>query len=78
MMVIPTKNLSDDAFFSHDVRVLIKSNLEVMKNQIRDFFKEFKEYEFASIEPDLINRQLVANNLYDNNFIEKLLEQPKK
>lgn len=78
LLVIPTEKLSEDAYFSHDVRVLKKDNLEKFKTQIRNFFKEFKGYQLASIEPEFVNQKLTAHNLYDDKFINALATPPKR
>ena len=78
VLVIQTEALATDAYFSHDVRILTKKNLDKLKKQIRDFFKEFNGYNFTSITPEFVNQKLAAHNLYNPDFIEKLLIKPKK
>lgn len=69
---------SNDAYFSHDVKILTKKNLEKIKTQIRSFFREFKGYKFSSLDPEFINQKLATHNLYNDSFIETLLVPPKK
>ena len=78
VMVIPTSRLAHDAYFSHNVGILLHENLQRFKNQVRDFFKEFKQYSLYSINPDLVNQKLIAHNLYDDSFFESFLVPPKK
>lgn len=78
VMVIPTSRLAHDAYFSHNVGILLRENLQRFKNQVRDFFKEFKQYSLHSINPDLVNQKLIAHNLYDDSFFESFLVPPKK
>ena len=78
VLVIPPEKLADDAYFSHNVKILTKKNLEKMKIQIRNFFKEFRGYKFSSLEPEFVNQKLAAHNLHDDSFIEALLVAPKK
>lgn len=78
VLVIPTNLLSNEAYFSHDISILTKGGLEKLKNQIRDFFKEFKKYRFSSIDPDFVNLQLTTHGLYDDLFIKKFITRAKK
>lgn len=78
LLVISTEKLSEDAYFSHDVRVLKKENLEELKSQIREFFKEFKGYQFASIDSDFINQKLAAHHLYDDSFLQAISIAPRR
>ena len=78
ILVITTEKLAKDAYFSHDTKVLIKTGLEKLKKQIRDFFKEFKKFDFSGLDADLVNQKLVAHNLHNDNFIQKFVVSPKK
>lgn len=78
ILVIHTEKLANDAYFSHDVKILTKKNLEKIKTQIRSFFREFKGYKFSSLDPEFINQKLATHNLYNDSFIETLLVPPKK
>ncbi len=78
ILVIPTEKLSSDAYFSHDVYILINRGLDSFKKQIREFFKEFKKFDFSSLDADLVNQKLVAHGLHDDNCITKVTDKPKK
>mgnify|MGYP003159605994 FL=1 len=73
LLVIPTERLATDAYFSHNIKVLEKKGLERLKKHIRDFFKEFKKFDFSSLDADLVNQKLVAHNLHNDNFIQKFV-----
>lgn len=78
ILVITTEKLAGDAYFSHDTNVLRKNGLDKLKKQIRDFFKEFKKYDFAGLDADLVNQKLVAHNLHDDRFMKKVVVAAKK
>lgn len=70
--------MAKDAYFSHDTKVLEKEGLVKLKKQIRDFFKEFKKFDFSGLDADLVNQKLVAHNLHKDNFIQKFVVAPQK
>lgn len=78
ILVISTEKLAKDAYFSHDTKILKKSGLEKLKKQIRDFFKEFKKFDFSGLDADVVNQKLVAHNLHNDNFIQELVVDAKK
>ena len=78
ILVITTEKLAKDAYFSHNTDILKKTGLDKLKKQIRDFFKEFKKYDFAGMDADLVNQKLVAHNLHDDSFMKKVAVQAKK
>lgn len=78
VLVIPTVTLAEDAYFSNNVGILRKKNLDEFKKEIREFFKEFKGYQFGSIDSDLVNQKLTAHSLHNDSFIEDLVERAKK
>lgn len=78
LLVISTEKLSEDAYFSHDVKVLKKENLEELKSRIREFFKEFKGLQFASIELELVNQKLATHHLYDDSYLKTISIAPRR
>lgn len=78
VLVIPTEKLAADAYFSHDTDVLKKDGLDKLKNQIREFFKEFKKYDFAGLDGELVNEKLIAHNLHNDSFINTVVTRAKK
>lgn len=49
-----------------------------LKKQIRDFFKEFKKFDFSGLDADLVNQKLVAHNLHNDSFIQNFVVDPQK
>lgn len=78
ILLITTEKLAKDAYFSHNIDILNKNGLDKLKKQIRDFFKEFKKYDFTGIDADLVHEKLVAHNLHDDSFMKKVVVQTKK
>ncbi len=78
ILAIPTIELASDAYFTKDIKIIRKSNLESLKKRIRAFFKEFKKYNLSSLDVDFIQSSLAVHNLCDDYFINDFLESPKK
>ena len=54
ILVIPTKNLSYQGDFTHDVEIMKRGTLRLLRNNVKAFFKEFKSYEIDSLSDDKI------------------------
>lgn len=67
-LIIPTKSLSDDAVFTHDVKIILKKGLNDFKTNIRNFFKEYKDLKLDEIMNDKLQDNIVLHNL----SVEKL------
>lgn len=63
ILIIPTKNVSYCADFTHDVKIMRKGKLRDLKNNIKSFIKEFKNYHINELSDEKINGFLVANRL---------------
>jgi hypothetical protein len=78
ILAIPTLKLASDAYFTRNVKLVRKNNLEKLKKQIKEFFKEFRKYDFSSIDVDFIHNNLVVHNLCEDNFLIMFVEEPIK
>lgn len=78
ILAIPTSTLANDAYFSRDVRIVRKKKLESFKKRIKDFFKEFKTYDLASLSVDFIQEKLINHSMCDDFFIKDYLEKATK
>lgn len=74
ILAIPTATLASDAYFSRDVKILRKKSLDKFKKKVKNFFKEFRTYEFDSLDVDFIQDKLIAHNLCDDFWIMDFLE----
>jgi replicative superfamily II helicase len=71
LMIIPTKNLSYHANFTHDVKIVRKSKLRLLRKNIKDFINEFKYYNLNEITLEKIDECLGIHNL-DNKSLKTL------
>ena len=78
ILAIPTATLASDAYFSRDVKILRKKSLDKFKKKVKNFFKEFRTYEFDSLDVDFIQDKLIAHNLCDDFWILDFLENYTK
>ena len=67
-MIIPTKNLSYYANFTHEVTIIKKGKLRDLKNNIKSFIKEFKSYNINEISDEKIQSFLNINKLTIENL----------
>lgn len=75
ILTIPTLTLASDAYFSRDVQIIRKDSLEKFKKTIKEFFKEFRTYNFESLNIEFIQDKLVIHNICDDFFIENFTEK---
>lgn len=78
VMVIPTIYLAYDADFTHDVKVMRKNKLRLLKENIIGFFKELKEYDLFNLDDGFVYRCLMCHELDNDSIISKYAEDPKK
>lgn len=74
ILIIPTKNLSYHADFTHSVQIMRKNRLKNLRNNVRGFFKEFKNYNINEISDEKIQQFIVHHELNINDLIEKYSE----
>lgn len=67
-LIIPTKNLSYYANFTHDIKIIRRGKLKQLKDNIRKFVRELKSYEFSEITDDTLQRFLDLHKLNDSDF----------
>lgn len=79
ILIIPTKNLSYYADFTHDVKIMRKGKLKALKDAIKSFIKEFKSYAISEISDEQIQSFINAHKLdiesletlYTENYYKK-------
>lgn len=74
-MVIPTINLSYHANFTHDVRIIRKNKLRLLKSNIRSFINALHSYQLESLSNETLNECLEANKLLVESFEETYSEK---
>lgn len=62
-LIIPTKNLSYYANFTHEVRIIRPNKLKLLKKNIKAFVKELKRYEITDIVDDTLQHLLDIHKL---------------
>lgn len=81
ILIIPTKNLSYYANFTHDVRIMRKGKLRDFKANLRGYLKELKKYDLNSISAEKIDEFLRLHKLnienLSNDYTEKYTQQKK-
>ncbi|CAA0248555.1 DEAD/DEAH box helicase [Tenacibaculum maritimum] len=63
ILIIPTKNLSYQANFTHDVKIMRKNRLKKLRLNFQGFFREFKKYELNDLSDEKINEFLLIHKL---------------
>lgn len=78
IMIIPTLYLAYDADFTHDVKIMRKNKLQLLRKNIIAFFKEFKEYDMRNLDDKFIYKCLALHELDDKSILSKYAENAKK
>lgn len=78
IMIIPTLYLVYDADFTHDVKIMRKNKLQLLRKNIIAFFKEFKEYDMRNLDDKFIYKCLALHELDDKSILSKYAENAKK
>jgi replicative superfamily II helicase len=63
ILVIPTKTLSHQADFTHNVEIMRKGKLKTLRSNIKAFFKEFNKFEIDSLSDETIQQFLNTHSL---------------
>ena len=69
ILIIPTKNLSYHADFTHEVEIMRKGKLKSFKSNIKSFFTELKNYKIREISDEKL-QGFINNNKLDINSIK--------
>ncbi len=75
ILVIPTKDLSKLANFTHEVEIMRKGKLRILKQNVTSFFKEFKKYKRDTIKEETANDLLTTHKLHMSDLI-KVYSEP--
>lgn len=78
IMIIPTLNVAYDADFTHEVHVMRRNKLNLLKNNVLNFFKEFKQYDLNNVTEKFVNQCLEIHDLSDLKILENYVEKTKK
>lgn len=75
ILIIPTKQLSNLANFTHEVEIMKKGKLKSLKSNVTSFFKEFKKYDLKSLNDETIDKFLTIHNLQIKNLLNDYSEE---
>ena len=73
-MIIPTKNLSKQADFLHDVRIIRRKKLKEFKDAIKSFIKELSSYNIRDISSDNLQKLIDIHRLNIKDITEYFSE----
>ncbi|CAH0133259.1 hypothetical protein SRABI106_00042 [Rahnella aquatilis] len=68
-MIINTKKLSYESDFTHEVLIIRKSSLRKLKENVRSFFKEFKDFDIHQISDKKIHEFIKPHKLDIESFV---------
>lgn len=69
-LVIPTKNLSYCADFTHEVRIIRRGKLKLFKENIKKFIKELKPYDLSEITDDTLQGFINIHKLNASDLVD--------
>lgn len=74
-MIIPTKDLSYEGDFTHDVRIIRRNGLKRLKDQIKGFVKELKPYSLDELSDTTLQELLALHHLNIEDFSAQYSEE---
>lgn len=75
IMIIPTKNLSNQANFTHDVKIMTPTKLDKLKGNVKKFIQSLHTYELSEIDNDTISSLLELNRLTVTQLEEEYVDE---
>ena len=63
ILIIPVKNVSKQGGFTHEVEITRKGKLKLLRDAVKSFFKELKDYSLTEISDSKIQELLVFHKL---------------
>jgi len=63
ILIIPTKNVSYHADFTHQVEIMRRGKLRNLRTNVKGFFKEFNKYEIDSVSDEKIQEFINTHKL---------------
>ena len=78
ILIIPTKTLSYHADFTHQVEIMRKGKIRLLKENVRLFFKEFSKYTWGDITDKTVQELIDTHGLNIESLKEKYTEHYHK
>ncbi|NEP85428.1 MAG: DEAD/DEAH box helicase family protein [Okeania sp. SIO2C2] len=63
ILIIPTKDVSHQGNFTHHVEIMRKGKLKLLRDNVKSFFKEFKDYQLDEISDSKIQEWIQIHKL---------------
>jgi replicative superfamily II helicase len=63
ILIIPTKNVSKQGGFTHEVEIMRKGKLRSLRDVVKSFFKELKDYSLAEVSDSKMQELIVFHKL---------------
>ncbi|MGL5873748.1 MAG: DEAD/DEAH box helicase family protein [Xenococcaceae cyanobacterium] len=76
ILIIPTKSISAQGNFTHKVEIMRKGKLKLFKDNIKSFFKEFKDYQINEVSDSTIQEWLNIHKLDVKSLQQEYTEEP--
>lgn len=74
-LIIPTKTLSYEGDFTHEVRIIRRGKLKCFKDQVKGFIKELKPFYLDGISDDTLQKFLTLHHLNVEDFSKEYSEE---
>lgn len=75
ILVIPTKNVSYHADFTHKVEIMRRGKLKLLRSSVKGFFKEFNKYEIDSMSDEKIQEFINTHKLNIDSLLNEYSEK---
>jgi len=75
ILIIPTKNVSYHADFTHDVEIMRRGKLKSLRSNVKAFFKEFNKYEKDSLTDEKIQEFINVHKLDIRSLLHEYSEK---
>lgn len=80
ILIIPIRKVSKQGNFTHEVEIMRKGKLKLLKDNVKSFFKEFKDYSLTEVSDSKIQELIVFHKLdvesLRNEYSEKYYHKP--
>jgi len=77
IMIIPTKTLSKGAGFNGDAEIMRERNLKKLIRNVRSFFNEFRNLDFANLSESKVQGFITTHKLEVSELLKEYSEQPR-
>lgn len=76
ILIIPTKNISKQGGFTHEVEIMRKGKLKSLRDYVKSFFKELKDYSLNEVSDSKMQELVVFHKLDVESLKKEYSEKP--